>query len=163
MGTYEIPRDTKGEGRLFYIFSTKALIYTVAGILIGWVFKWVLGLFGSAIPQISKVMSWIGIILIIVFGLIGFVIGTFKVPTTDKFEITRKAGGLKIDKVLWESFKFRVKRTKYYVYDTNELVREEIRKENKERKENEEKEEKIRNDKMAQNAKNRRGYITNGR
>ena len=163
MASYEIPRNTKGEGRLFYIFSTKALIYTVAGILIGWIFKWILGLFGKAIPQIKGIMSVIGIILIIVFALIGFVIGTFKVPAIDKFEITKKAAGLKIDKVLWESLKFRVKKTKYYVYDTKELVREEIIKDQKEKKETEEKEEKARNEKIAQSAKNRRGYIQNGR
>ena len=28
MGTYYLPRNTKGEGRILYIFSTKALIYT---------------------------------------------------------------------------------------------------------------------------------------
>ncbi len=27
---HEIPRNVKGEGRILYIFSTKALIYTVA-------------------------------------------------------------------------------------------------------------------------------------
>lgn len=31
MGTYMIPRNTKGEGRILFIFSTKALIYTVVG------------------------------------------------------------------------------------------------------------------------------------
>lgn len=31
MGTYMIPRDTKGEGRILFIFSTKAMIYTAVG------------------------------------------------------------------------------------------------------------------------------------
>ena len=31
MATHMIPRDTKGEGRILFIFSTKALIYTVVG------------------------------------------------------------------------------------------------------------------------------------
>ena len=31
MGTYMIPRNTKGEGRILFIFSTKALIYTAVG------------------------------------------------------------------------------------------------------------------------------------
>ena len=31
MGTYMIPRNTKGEGRILFIFSTKALIFTVVG------------------------------------------------------------------------------------------------------------------------------------
>ena len=35
MGTHMIPRNTKGEGRILYIFSIKALVYTVVGIVIG--------------------------------------------------------------------------------------------------------------------------------
>lgn len=31
MGTHMIPRDTKGEGRILFIFSTKAMIFTVVG------------------------------------------------------------------------------------------------------------------------------------
>lgn len=31
MGTYMIPRNTNGEGRILFIFSTKALIYTAVG------------------------------------------------------------------------------------------------------------------------------------
>lgn len=163
MGTYNIPRDTKGEGRLFYIFSTKALIYTVVGLVIGWILKWILGLFGKMIPTISGVMSIIGIVLMVVLALIGFAIGTFKVPAIEKFDMTKKAAGLNIDKVLWESIKFHFKRSKYYVYDTKELVREEIIKDEKERREIEEKEQKLKNESMIKNSQNRRGYIQNER
>ena len=38
MRTYEIPRNYKGEGRILFIFSTKALIYTVIGAAIGLIF-----------------------------------------------------------------------------------------------------------------------------
>ena len=134
MGTYNIPRDTKGEGRLFYIFSTKALIYTV-----------------------------IGIVLIVILGVIGFSLGTFKVPHNDRFEITKKAAGIKLDKILFESIKFKLKKDKYYVYDTKELVREEVSKEEKELKEKEEKMKKLREEEIANNYKNRRGYIKNER
>ena len=34
-GPYNIPRNTKGEGRFLYIFSTKALIVTIVLGLIG--------------------------------------------------------------------------------------------------------------------------------
>ena len=163
MASYEIPRNTKGEGRLFYIFSTKALIYTVVGILIGWLFRFIFVAIGSAIPSTARVMSWIGIITIIIFALLGFAIAAFKVPQIDRFDITRKAAGINIDKVLWESIKFKFKKTRYYVYDTKELVRDEIIKEEEEEKEEEEKEEKERFEKEAQNNKNRRGYIRNGR
>ena len=35
MGTYYIPRNVKGETRIFYIFSIKSLISTVIGIAVG--------------------------------------------------------------------------------------------------------------------------------
>ena len=35
MGTYEIPRNVKGEGRLLFIFSTKGIIFTAVGLVIG--------------------------------------------------------------------------------------------------------------------------------
>ena len=163
MGTYNIPRDTKGEGRLFYIFSTKALIYTVIGIVIGALFKWILGLLGKAIPAISGICSIIGIVLIVILGVIGFSLGTFKVPHNDRFEITKKAAGIKLDKILFESIKFKLKKDKYYVYDTKEFVREEVFKEEKELKEKEEKMKKLREEEIANNYKNRRGYIKNER
>lgn len=163
MGTYNIPRNTKGEGRLFYIFSTKALIYTVAGLVIGGILKWIFGFLGKMIPSINGAISLIGTIFMIILALLGFAIGTFKIPRTDRFEITRKAGGINIDKVLLESIKFYFKKNKYYIYDTKELVREEVIKEEKERKEKEEKEEKIREEKEEEKMRNRRGYIKNER
>lgn len=159
MGSYYIPRDTKGEGRLFYIFSTKALIYTVAGISIGLILKWIIGLFGNLIPSANGVFSIIGIIIMIILGLLGFVIGTFKVPTNDRFEITKKAAGINLDKVIIESIKFHFKKNKYYIYDTKELVKEQVYKEEKEKKEKEEKDAKIRAENEKNNFKNRRGYI----
>ena len=36
--SYNIPRNVKGEGRILYIFSYKALVYTGIGIAIGLVF-----------------------------------------------------------------------------------------------------------------------------
>ena len=38
-GPYYLPRNVKGEGRILFIFSTKALIYTAVGATIGFVFK----------------------------------------------------------------------------------------------------------------------------
>ena len=70
MGMYEIPRNTKGEGRILYVFSTKALIYTVAGILIGIVFRWLLNLIGSVATFAAGVLNGIGIAFIILFALI---------------------------------------------------------------------------------------------
>lgn len=159
MGTYNIPRNTKGEGRLFYIFSKKALIYTVGGILIGVVLRWLLQLMGNLLKVKGNAFSIIGIILIVLLALLGFVIGTFKVPKNDRFEITKKAGGIDIDKVIIESIKFRFNRHKLYVYDVEELKREEIEKEIKEEEEKEAKEQALRDEQMEMLNRNRRGYI----
>lgn len=140
MGMYEIPRNTKGEGRILYIFSTKALIYTVAGILIGFVFKWLFNLIGSVATLAAGILNGIGIAFIIILALIGFILGSFKVPQIDKFEITRKAAGINLDTVVKEYIKFHFKKDKFYTYDTKDLIRQEL--EEKEKEENIEKERK---------------------
>ena len=38
MGTYNVPRNVKGEGRILFIFSTKSIIYTAVGGTIGLIF-----------------------------------------------------------------------------------------------------------------------------
>lgn len=142
MGTYYIPRDTKGEGRILYIFSTKGLVYTVVGILLGFAIKWLLNLIGGLVHGTS-VTNIIGNILIVLFAIIGFVIGSFKVPAIDKFEITKKAAGFDIDMVLKEYIKFRFKKDKYYVYDSKDIVKEQLEKEENERLEQEKRKEKV--------------------
>ena len=42
-GPYNIPRNTKGEGRFFYIFSTKALIVTAVLAGMGYGIGWAIG------------------------------------------------------------------------------------------------------------------------
>lgn len=111
MNTYQIPRDYKGESRILYIFSTKALIYTVVGIIIGLIFYFIFNLLG---------MQIIGIIIDAIFGAIGFCIGTFKVPDTKKFELTQKTGGENIDDIIKRWFKFRKNKNKIYVLKEEE-------------------------------------------
>ena len=159
MGTYNIPRNTKGEGRLFYIFSTKALMWTVGGIILGVILKTILGIFGSLIKPASGILSIIGIALIVILAILGFIIGTFKMPQNDRFEICKKAAGIRLDKVIIESMKFHFKKQKYYVYDTKELTREEIQVTLKEEEELRKKEEALREENSIKNAKARRGYI----
>ena len=110
MNSYNIPRNVKGEGRILYIFSTKALIYTFVGILIGSIFYFIFNLMG---------MSTLGVIFIILFGAIGFVIATFRVPDTSAFKITQKTGGEKIDDVIIRYIKFKLQKGRIYVYDQN--------------------------------------------
>lgn len=158
MGTYRIPRNTKGEGRLFYIFSTKALLYTVGGIIIGVLNRYLLVLIGSIFGA-EKIFGTIGTVIAVIFALVGFVIATFKLPQNDRFEITRKAGGTKIDKVIIESIKFKLNRRKLYVFDTDELTREEIETELDEEEKNKQKEDEIQEEKIKKANNNRRGYI----
>ena len=107
MNTYNIPRDYKGESRILFVFSTKALIYTAVGAGIGLIFYFIFNIIG---------LTMIGIVITALFGLIGFAIGTFKMPDTNSFEITRKTGGEKIDDVILRWIKFKKNRNKIYVY-----------------------------------------------
>lgn len=107
MRTYEVPRNVKGEGRILFIFSTKALIYTAIGIVPGLMF-YLIFLFMD--------MQIVGIISVVVTGLIGFLIGTFKIPNSTTFKFTQKTGGENIDDVIKRWFKFKMQKTKLYVY-----------------------------------------------
>ena len=111
MGTYNIPRNVKGEGRILFIFSTKSLIYSVIGAVIGAIFY----LFFKMINLV--IVGWI---FIAIFVLIGFAIGTFKIPDTSAFEITKKTGGENIDDVIIRLIKFKMKKQKIYVYTEEE-------------------------------------------
>ena len=108
MNTYNLPRDVKGEGRILFIFSTKALIYTTFGVGIGFIYYFVLKLIG---------LQFVGIIIMLLLGLIGFVIGTLKVPDTNAFEITKKTGGENIDDVIKRAIKFKMQKNKIYFLD----------------------------------------------
>lgn len=111
MGTYLIPRDLKGEGRILTIFSYKALAYTVVGLIIGFVFYY--------ICKLIK-LSTVGIVIMAIFALIGFLIGTLKMPNTKNFEITKKTGGEKIDEILLRLIRFKMKKNRIYIYKTKE-------------------------------------------
>ena len=108
MGTYNLPRNVKGEGRILFIFSSKALIYTLAGIGIGFIFYWLFSLIK---------LNMIGIIAMLILALTGFAIGTLKVPETNAFEITKKTGGENIDDVIKRAIKFKMNNNKIYIYD----------------------------------------------
>jgi len=98
-------------GRILLIFSYKALIYTLVSAGVGFIFYLIF-----AAINLNKV----GIGFIVVFALIGFIIGTFKMPEIDTFEITKKAGGQNIDEVLKQLIKFKMKKKKIYTYAKEE-------------------------------------------
>lgn len=90
------------------IFTTKSLIYTCVtgaiGLIFYFIFKELLGMF------------WLGIGAVIFFAAIGFAIATFKIPDTNAFELTRKAGGEYLDEVFLRWLKFRKKGNVIYTY-----------------------------------------------
>lgn len=111
MGTHYLPRNVKGEGRIFFIFSTKGLITTSIGAVIGLIFKYLFDLIG---------LGTVGTIITIIFALIGYAIGMLKVPNTEGLEITRKTGGENIDDVIIRYIKFKSNKKKYYIYTKEE-------------------------------------------
>ena len=111
MGTHKIPRDVKGEGRILYIFSTKGLIYTTIGAAVGALFYLLFKTLG---------LNVVGIIILVLLAIMGFAIGTFKMPETTAFEITRKTGGENIDDVIKRAFKFYKNRRRIYIYKEEE-------------------------------------------
>lgn len=123
MKSYYIPRNYKGEGRILYIFSTKAIIYTAVGVGIGLIFYFLFNLIG---------LTMIGIIIAGFLGLVGFCIATFKVPDMKKFELTKKTGGEKIDDVIKRWILFKKNNNKIYVY-MNENITEDKEEQKNER------------------------------
>ena len=84
MGSYYIPRNLRGETRLLYIFTVKSLITTVAGALIGSVFLFIFSIVNLKV---------VGIVIMAIFGLTGYVIGAVKIPTLSGIPMTKKIGG----------------------------------------------------------------------
>ena len=111
MGTYNIPRNTKGEGRILFIFSTKALIYTLIGGLAGGLFYLIFDALG---------LTTIGVIIIVIFGLLGFSIATFKVPNIRNVKTLNDASGENIDEIIKRYIKFKAKKKKIYSLYTKE-------------------------------------------
>ena len=104
---YLIPRNYRGENKILFIFSMKSFLFTVGGAAIGLPLYLVLKIFKK---------STIGLILILILGLIGFAIGTFKIPDSTNWEFTRKVGGESIDNIFFFCFKFKQKKNKIYIY-----------------------------------------------
>lgn len=111
-GPYNIPRNTKGEGRFFYVFSTKALIVTAT---LGGMSFFVFRLIGSLFN-----FKTLGLIGALIFGFLGFAATTFKIPESNNFELTRKAGGEYIDHIIMRYIKFKAQKNKVYTFFTEE-------------------------------------------
>lgn len=115
MGTYNLPRNVKGEGRILFIFSTKSLIYTCVGGAIGLIFYFIFNMLN---------LGTVGIIVTLIFAGLGYSIGMFKIPNANGLEITRKTGGENIDDVIKRAIKFKMQKNRVYVYKTSTKEKE---------------------------------------
>ena len=111
MGTYNIPRNVKGEGRILFIFSTKSIITSAIGGAFGLIFYAIFSLLN---------LNIIGIAITLLCALIGYAIGMFKVPESNGLQITKKVGGENIDDAIKRYIKFKMNKKKIYVYTKEE-------------------------------------------
>lgn len=112
MGTYTIPRNLKGETRILYIFSVKSLITTAAGALIGLVFYFI---FATLLG-----IQALGVTLLAIFALLGFGIGSIKIPTLSGLPFTKKIGGESLDEIIKRYILFKMNRKSYSYSITKE-------------------------------------------
>ena len=106
MGSYAIPNNKlKGEGRFLLIFTTKSLIFTAAGALIGTPIYIILSILGQ---------GTIGLIVIGIIAIIGYLTATIKFPSTTG-KVGRYLAGDTLDEVITKYIKFKKSR-KIYSY-----------------------------------------------
>ena len=117
-GPYNIPRNYKGESKILFIFSIKSFIYMAIGAFIGIIFYALFSLLSLKV---------VGIIFILIFALLGFVIGTFKVPEINSFEFAKKVGGEPIDDVIKRWIMFKRKKNRIYIYKEEESEDEHVK------------------------------------
>ena len=108
MKIYNLPRNVKGEGRILFVFTPRSIIYTAISAFIGLM----LYLLFKAIG-----LTTIGIILFVIFALIGFAIGTLKVPGIVGISWAKKNAGERMDDILKRTIDFKRKGNKIYIYD----------------------------------------------
>ena len=112
--SYFVPRSVKGESRLLVIFSVKSFIFTA-----------ILGLIGGGIWYLGSSFFGMGMIpgLIItgIFGGLGYIIGTAKIPDSPIMGAFQKAGGEYLSDILLRFITFR-NRKKIYLYNYNREV-----------------------------------------
>lgn len=105
MGTYYIPRNLRGESRILYIFTVKSLLTTGVGAMIGAVFFLIIGLILGE--------KTVGLIVLAVFALLGWIYGAVKIPTVAGIAFTKNIGGESLDEIINRYIKFKVNKKVY--------------------------------------------------
>lgn len=116
MGTYQIPRNYRGESRILYIFTVKSLITTAVGAMIGALFFYIFK---------SMNMTPIGLGIMAFFAFVGYALGALKVPTIVMFPITKRIGGEPIGEIILRYMKFKKTRKIYTYMETKTDTKEE--------------------------------------
>lgn len=93
------------------IFSVKSLIWTAITAFIGFI---IYSLFKSA------GLGTAGLVILVIFAAIGFVIGTCKMPRIESLKISRDTEGENLDEIIKRAIKFKMKKNKIYVYAKEE-------------------------------------------
>lgn len=108
MGSYYIPNNNlKGESRILYIFTAKSLIFTVVGAFIGMILYFIFGIILGLKP--------VGIACVAILSLIGYGIGTIKMPTAGNTKLAKNVGGDSLDDIILRYILFN-KNKKVYTY-----------------------------------------------
>ena len=110
MGSYYSIRHLRGEIRILVIFSVKSLITTAIGAAVGLIFYLIFAALGIGMA---------GVITMAGMALLGFAIGTFKIPTVAGLPFTKKVGGEPVSEIILRYIKFRANK-KIYVYTKEE-------------------------------------------
>lgn len=110
MATHYIPKNLKGETRILIIFSVKSLITTAIFAAIGLILFFIFQALG---------MTVVGVISIALFALIGYGVGTLKIPKITGLRFTNNIEGDSIDEVVMRYAKFKMNR-KVYSYTKEE-------------------------------------------
>ena len=110
MATHYIPKNLKGETRILMIFSTHSLVTTAIGLGVGGALFFILSLLK---------LKAVGVILLLLFALIGFAAGTFKIPKITGLNFTKNIEGDSIDELVIRYAKFKANK-KVYSYTKEE-------------------------------------------
>lgn len=110
MSTHYIPKNLKGETRILIIFSTKSLITTAIFAAIGGLLMLIFSAIGLRV---------LGIILLIIFALLGYAVGTIKIPKITGLNFTKNIEGDSIDEIVIRYAKFKANK-KVYSYTKEE-------------------------------------------
>ena len=111
MNTYLIPREMEDENR-FLIFSKVSGIFTLIGVGIGSVFYIPFYILYQATA--IKAFNYIGIAILVIFALIAWALGTFKIPEMNAFPILKKTGGESVYDIGKRVKNFKQNRKIYY-------------------------------------------------